>query len=291
MDFPDTRLPIRRRFLGTLGALGTAAAGTLLPLGAARADDEPTALQRIRERGVLSVGLYDDLKPFHLKGQGIEVDMAKALAAQLGVQAKILPFPAGENMDDDLRNMVWRGHYLGYGPADVLLHVPVDRPLMQANPRVTIFGPYWHESVVIARDVRQVPELDGLAPLRGKPVAVPGLSLAGWLLLGADDGMLKNDLITKLPSGVEAAQMLQRGEVVAAAGLRSEMEATLQGAPRYVVSPLPIPRAPTDGWAVGMAVKRDSKDLAEALQAGVQKLSSDGTLKKLFAQAHLNWRV
>lgn len=271
----------RRSFLLAAGAM--ALAGSL----PARAD----SLEDIRKRGSLRVAVYNNFPPYSHQGKGIDVELAEALGKQLGIAVQIAGYNADEDMDDDLRNMVWRGHYLGYGPADVLLHVPVDRPLMQANPRVTIFGPYWHESVVIARDVRQVPELDGLAPLRGKPVAVPGLSLAGWLLLGADDGMLKNDLITKLPSGVEAAQMLQRGEVVAAAGLRSEMEATLQGAPRYVVSPLPIPRAPTDGWAVGMAVKRDSKDLAEALQAGVQKLSSDGTLKKLFAQAHLNWRV
>ncbi|MFO1328447.1 MAG: hypothetical protein U1F56_13900 [Rubrivivax sp.] len=45
-------------------------------------------------------------------------------------------------MNDDLRNMVWRGHYLGFGPADVLMHVPVNRPLME-NPRVEIFAPCW----------------------------------------------------------------------------------------------------------------------------------------------------
>ena len=114
----------------------------------------------------------------------------QALAEALGVKLSPLPFPADENMDDDLRNMVWRGHYLGYGPADVLLHVPVDRPLMQANPQVSIFAPYWRERVVMARNLEQLPVLESLAQLAGQPVAVPGQSLAGWLLIGAEGGAL-----------------------------------------------------------------------------------------------------
>jgi hypothetical protein len=73
---------------------------------------------------------------------GIDIDLARALAGALDLKLSLLPFNADENMNDDLRNMVWKGHYLGYGPADVLMHVPVDRPLMQANPQVQIFAPY-----------------------------------------------------------------------------------------------------------------------------------------------------
>ena len=155
----------RRRLLGRLGACSAGAviaplgaligAGTAAP--AARAQSEESALARIRRLGRLSVGLYHDLPPFHVKGEGIEVHLATALARQLGVALSLLPFNADENMNDDLRNMVWRGHYLGYGPADVLLHVPVDRPLMQSNPRVSIFAPYWRERVMIARDLSKVP--------------------------------------------------------------------------------------------------------------------------------------
>jgi len=87
------------------------------------------------DRGALKVGIYNDMPPFHAKGAGIDVQLAQALADGLGVKLALLPFNADDNMGDDLRNMVWRGHYLGYGPADVLLHVPVDRPLMTATRR------------------------------------------------------------------------------------------------------------------------------------------------------------
>ena len=137
----------RRTCLRWMGAAGMAAA-----LGSPRRLSA-TPLSRVRERGVLTVGLYHDMPPFHVDGKGIDVELAQALAASLGVKLALLPFHADENMDDDLRNMVWRGHYLGYGPADLLLHVPVDRPLMEGNPQVQIFAPYWRDEVVVARRV------------------------------------------------------------------------------------------------------------------------------------------
>ncbi len=279
----------RRAFLGRTSALALGTLGGLLGVGSAAAQDKP-ALVRVRERGRLSVGLYNDLPPFHVKGQGIEIELAKALASALEVEVSLLPFPADDNMNDDLRNMVWKGHYLGYGPADVLLHVPVDRPLMQNNPRVSIFGPYWRERVVVARDLSKLPELDSLEPLRQVRSAVPGLSLAGWLMIGADEGALRERLITKIPDGVVAAQMLQRGEVAAAAGLRSEIESVLRGDPRFAIAPIPMPRAPKDGWAVGMAVKKDATDLAEALQGALNILAEKGELKAMFARANLAWQ-
>jgi ABC-type amino acid transport substrate-binding protein len=279
----------RRAFLGKTSALALGTLGGLLGVGSARAEDK-TGLARVRERGRLSVGLYNDLPPFHVKGQGIEVELAKALASSLGVELSMLPFPADDNMNDDLRNMVWKGHYLGYGPADVLLHVPVDRPLMQDNPRVSIFGPYWRERVVVARDLSKLPALDSLEPLRQVRSAVPGLSLAGWLMIGADAGALREQLITKIPDGVVGAQMLQRGEVAAAAGLRSEIESVLRGDPRFAIAPIPMPRAPKDGWAVGMAVKKDATDLAEALQGALNGLAEKGDLQAMFARANLAWQ-
>jgi ABC-type amino acid transport substrate-binding protein len=289
MRNPHDKATDRRHFLGQTSALALGSLGGLLGVGSVAAQEEKSALTRVRERGRLVVGIYNDLPPFHVKGQGIEIDLAKALAGALGVDVTMLPFTADENMNDDLRNMVWRGHILGYGPADVLLHVPVDRPLMQNNPRVSIFGPYWRERVVVARDLSKLPALDSLDPLRTVRTAVPGMSLAGWLMIGAESGMLREQLTTKIPDGVVAAQMLQRGEVAAAAGLRSELETVLRGDARFAITPIPMPRAPKDGWAVGMAVKKEATDLAEALQAGLNGLADKGELKTMFARANLDW--
>src|SRR5512137_208917 len=89
----------RRRWLAGAGA---ALAALALP---AAAQDKP-ALQRIRERGALIVGVYNEMPPFHAGGQGIDVALAGALARALELKLSLLPFTAGEDMNDDLRNMV-----------------------------------------------------------------------------------------------------------------------------------------------------------------------------------------
>jgi ABC-type amino acid transport substrate-binding protein len=276
------RHPRRRDCLLALGSLVVGRAAMAQPA-------EPTALAKVKARGRLVVGLYNEMPPFHMGGQGIDVELARALARSLGLELSLLPFNADENMNDDLRNMVWRGHYLGFGPADVLLHVPVDRPLMQNNPRVEIFAPYFRERIMIARDVQQVPAMERLAAFAGKRIAVPGQSLAGWLMIGADGGAYREQLVTTWKDGTEAARALVKGEVAAAAGMASELETVLRGNSRYAIEPLPLPRM-REGWVVGMAVKKEAKDLAEALQAATNALIDSGEMGRLFAAANVGWR-
>ncbi len=275
----------RRNFLR--GSIGTAAALALAPL---MHNAAATTLAKVRERGTLIVGIYQDMPPFHAAGKGIDVDLAQALADSLGVKLSLLPFNADESMNDDLRNMVWRGHYLGYGPADVLMHVPVDRPLMEANPQALILAPYYREHVVMARNLDRVPKLDAMAQLADQTVAVPGQTLAGWLLIGADGGAYKNRLNTQWKDGTECARALQRGEVTVAAGLSSELESVLRGDARFAIEPMPSPRAPRDGWAAGLAVKSDAVDLAQALQGAINQLGQSGQMKEIFARRNVGWR-
>jgi len=273
----------RRALLRGLGA-----AAMVSPLGALAAGD---GLAGVKARGTLSMAVYNDMPPFNVNGRGIDIDLARALAESLEVKLSLLPFPAGEDMGDDLRNMVWKGHYLGYGPADVMLHVPVDAPLMDATPQVRIFAPYWHDRVMIARNVAQLPHLETLAQLNGKSVAVPGQTLAGWLMIGADGGAYRSQLTTTWKDGVEAAQALRRGEFAAAAGLESELESVLAGDPRFVITPLPTLHNSRDGWAIGLAVKKDAADLAVALQGAVDGLIADKKMQQIFGKSNVAWRA
>jgi polar amino acid transport system substrate-binding protein len=272
---------------GALRALAAAAAAG--GCGIARAE-QASALAAVKARGVLSVAVYRDMPPFHEQGKGIDVDLAGALADQLGVRLSLMAFPAGEDMGDDLRNMVWKGHYLGYGPADVMLHVPVEAPLMQANPQVRIFAPYCRDRVMIARRLDRLPHLETLAQLDGKPVAVAGQTLAGWLMVGADGGAYCQQLTTTFKDGVEAARALQGGQFAAAAGLGSELESVLGGDARYAITPLPTRSNSHDGWAVGMAVRKSADDLALALQAAVEATIADRQLSRIFRQGNVTWR-
>ena len=149
---------------------------------------------KIKQSGLLKVAVYDDFAPFSLNKNGIDIDLADALAKKLGLKLQLLPFPAGDSLADDLRNMVWKGHYLGYGPADVMMHVPVDQILRVQNDKVEIFAPYHRELVRLVRDIRKVPVFDNLDSMEGKNIGVEKVSIAALVLLGAEDGKFRENV-------------------------------------------------------------------------------------------------
>jgi hypothetical protein len=248
----------RRHCLQQLG-------GAALALGGLSSLANPACaatLVKVQERGVLNVGIYEAMPPFH----------------------------ADDNMNDDLRNMVWRGTVFGYGPADVLMHVPVEQRLMDANPQVKVLAPYYRDRVMLARNLEKLPRMESMAALANQPIAVTGISLSGWLMLGADGGAYKNQMTTQWKDGAECAQALLRGEVTVAGGMASELESVLRGNPKFAIEPMPTPRAPRDGWAAGLAVKSDNVELAQALQAAMNQLSEQGKLREMFERHNVTWR-
>ncbi len=266
------------------------AAGTLAGLGAAAGAQEAGALERVKRAGRLVVAVYQDYPPFNVQGKGIDVDIAGQLADAVGVPLSLLPFTAGENISDDLRAAVWRGHFLGWGPADVMLHVPMERPLIEAHPQVEVFGPYYRERVMLAWDRERGPAPQDAAGLRGLTIAVAGATMAGWVLAGAEGGALREGLRTGHADGVKAARSLLAGEAQAAAGLASELESTLAGQPRYEVVALPVARAPRNGWVVGCAVKRGATDLARVINQRLADLAAGLALREIFQRHGVTWR-
>lgn len=250
------------------------------------------------DAGVLTVALYENLPPYCARGRGIEVELAQALAQRLGVQARLLPFMGGEDMQDDLRNMVWKGHPLGTGPADVMLHVPVDPVLARQNEAVRIFAPYAVEWLAVTRDPRRVGRLEGpassaLAPFAHEPVGVERGTPADALLMQALDGKVRPQ-VHHYGGVPEALAALRRGEVAAVIGPRGELEGGLAALPGREASPMPVEALaltdfPLRRWALGMAVKRDRQPLAEALQEALAALQAEGTLARLFAAHGVRW--
>lgn len=238
-------------------------------------------LAEIRKRGAITVAVYKDFPPFFDQGKGISVDIAEALAAKLGVRLSLLPFDADENVDDDLRNMVWKGHYMGYGPADVMLHVPVDRAFMQRNDKVKIFAPYFREKIEVVRDVKRLPELKSIDALRDQPVGVEGATLAHTLLLGAEGGRLREN-VRHFRTTAAALEELRAGRLAAVMGLHSELESGIKGTPGFDIGDAVLPGLPPGGWALGLAVKAENEDLARALQQAINELNGDGGIARIF---------
>ncbi|HUN93881.1 MAG TPA: transporter substrate-binding domain-containing protein [Burkholderiaceae bacterium] len=266
------------RWLRSLAVLLAALMATASNVARADAD-----LDRIHARGTIKVAVYKDFFPFSEDGKGIDIELANALAERLGVRAEVLPFDAGEELGDDLRNMVWKGHYLGYGPADVMMHVPVDRVLQTRNDKVSIFGPYYRESIKLAIDSERISDWKGPDILAQEPVAVDGDSLSAQVILGADGGRYRDRVV--ISHGVEAAiAAVKSGRAAAILAARSELEAGLGIGQRYRYVDATWPGLPPAGWVAGLAVRSDSHDLERALQEALDGVTRDGTLARIFAQ-------
>lgn len=240
-------------------------------------------LAKIRQSGFLKVAVYNDFAPFSASKAGIDIDLAEALAKKLGLKVSLLPFPAGEDLNDDLRNMVWKGHYLGYGPADLMMHVPVDRNLMAANDKVEIFAPYHRETVRLVRNSAKIPAFDGLDALSGKKIGVEKISISAIVLLGEQDGKFR-DGVKIYPTPIEALEDLKAGKLDAVLANQSEIESVFRGDAGFPVSEVSFPRLPHKGWVVGMAVKKDQAELSRLLQTATDELIASGELAKIFAK-------
>ncbi|MDB5759467.1 MAG: amino acid transporter substrate-binding protein [Burkholderia sp.] len=250
----------------------------LAALSPARAD-----WNKIQGSGALKVAVYNEFAPFSDKGAGIDVDLAQALAAKLGLKLNLMPFPADEEVGDDLRNMVWKGHYLGYGPADLMLHVPVDKRLMAQQDKVEIFAPYYRETVRLVRSKEAVPRYDGPDSMVGRDIGVEKVSLAAVLLLGEGDGKFR-DHVRIYPTAVEALQDLKAGKLAGVLAHRSEIESVVGADSRFELQQVQFQRLPPQGWVVGMAVRKDARDLAEALQQAAAELTASGEMARIFAK-------
>ncbi|MEO6354498.1 MAG: transporter substrate-binding domain-containing protein [Burkholderiaceae bacterium] len=256
----------------------TLACASLSVVAPAHAD-----LDKIRKAGILKVAVYNEFAPFSANNKGIDIDLAEALAKKLDLKLSLLPFPAGEDLNDDLRNMVWKGHYLGYGPADLMMHVPVDRRLMAANDKVEIFAPYHRETVRLIRSSQAIPAFDGMDALVGKKIGVEKVSIAAMVLLGEQDGKFR-DGVKIYATPIEALEDLKAGKLDAVLANQSEIESVFKGDAGFPVEQLAFARLPQKGWVVGMAVKKDEAELARLLQTATNELVASGELAKIFAK-------
>lgn len=290
---PSSFFSFPKRLSAASAAGRRRALALLLPLllgsSLAQAQTELSGLAKIQASGTLKVAVYKDNAPFSdgpaQAMKGLDVDIATALARQMKLKLALLPFDAGENMNDDLRNMVWRGHYLGYGPADVMLHVPVDKYLMKENRQALIFAPYMRQVQVLLHDTRVLPQVSGPDDLKGVKLAAERGTGSAGVLMGHHSGELVSQ-VNLYNSGVEAAQAVLDGKATAAYVMRSQAENALSqrkaDAPHWAMSPLPLQGLPANGWPLGLAIKADSKELGQALEKSLQALRDSGELLAIF---------
>lgn len=267
----------RRHFL-TLTAAALAAGVAPRRAGARPLDD-------VMADGRLRVAVYRDNPPFSYRDggklTGVDVDLGRVIAERLGVKVDYMELTAGETVFDDLRNAVWKGHYLGGGVADVMMHVPYEREFGLRNPEAVLFGPYQRENFALARNPMRVTQ-PMLAALPDEPVGVEVDSIPDFFLLGAFGGRLR-ERIVHYTTVAEAVDALVKGEVSAVVATQSQIEGALgERVKNFPVTPVTFTGMLTSSWNIGMAVKDNSRDLAYAVGDVITATIEDGTLDRIF---------
>lgn len=249
------------------------------------ADARP--LDEVMTAKSLRVVVYRDNPPFSYmeedEPKGIDVEIGRAIAREMGIDAEIIARAVGEDVDDDLRFNVWKGPYSEGGVGDVMLHVPVDRELMSRNPLAAISNAYFMETVALAVDPERIETAESFDIFSEHKIGVQYATVADYFLLRYGDGKLINNIshYTKLEKGV--AEFLKK-DTAAILGVRSDIEGMLHklGSSATFMD-VPMPGLVRKSWLIGTAVKDNSRDLGYAIGTALQKLTASGELSRIFA--------
>ncbi|MCU1717413.1 substrate-binding periplasmic protein [Pseudomonas sp. 5P_3.1_Bac2] len=259
----------------------------------------------IIQSGVLKVALYKDFPPYSFtqdgQPRGTDYDIAQALAKALAVKLEVIWAPPGEKLDDDLRDYIWKGHYLRPKQlADVMLRVPYDREFSYKrnelgeliNERVVMFGPYQRERWQVAYDKRRLKAVPSVAVFRSHPIGVEVESVPSFYLSSVFEGSLSQQ--THHYSTPELAfAAMQAAQVDAVMALRGEVQWLYGQAhdQHLALAENAYPNMGRQVWDIGMAVHESNRQLAYALEEQLEQLILSGELKKIFARYGLNYEL
>lgn len=247
----------------------------------------------------ISIAVYRDYAPFsYLDGdtpRGIDVEIAQQIAKQLNVELRLKWMTADENVEDDLRNNLWKGHYLERTVADLMLRVPYDKSYALSrddigelvHEQVHMFAPYHIESWQIIYDSEKIKSVATMAVFQYHTIGVEVDSIPQFYLSSALGGRMR-DSAHHFPSTPEAVGAMKMGQVDAAMGLRSQIS-YLQGElddPKYQLATNAFPMLGQQQWEIGMAVKSQYRQLGYAVGDIVQAMVEQGQMQAIFEQYH-----
>lgn len=263
------------------------------------------AFDDIIESGVLKVAMYENFPPYSYQqdGQprGVDFELAQKLAEGLGLKLEVLWVTPDETLDDDLRNFIWKGHYLRRDVlADVMLRVPYDREFSYKrnelgeliNELVVMFGPYQRERWQTAYDDRRIEDVPSVAVFQYHPIGVEVDSVPSFYLSSVFEGRLAKNL-HHYPSVQQAFAALKEGEVDATMAMRGEIEWLMAqaGNSHLKLAENAYPNMGKQVWDLGMAVHESNRQLAYALEEVLEPLILEGGMEKLYAKHGLHYEL
>lgn len=257
------------------------------------------------ESGFIRVGVYKDFPPYSYiengEPAGIDVELGKAIAEKLGVRFEPHWIIPDENLEDDLRNNVWKGHYLDKSEdgahipknvADLMMRVPYDKEYSYrqdistgeyVNEMVVMFGPYQRETWQIAFDSSKIDKVSTIAKFQYHPIGVEIDSLPDFYLTSAFNGRMREQ--TKHYAKAEDAYAaLDRGEVTGVMSMRSEADHWLSRVnnPKLKLAENGFPMIGKQKWDIGMAIRQSDRQLGNEIDWIMERMILSGEVEQLF---------
>jgi len=283
-------------------AILAALVAALTAAGAARAEDpcadytpEPRPqntsrqdvgadLDQIVDRGYITFAVYADNAPFSWmdkgKPRGVDVDVARLIAGELGVEPRFNFVQAGENLRADLRNNVWKGPVVGGAVSNVMMRVPFNPKFACRVDQVVFTGLYARESVAIAYREDAYPDGAPTVPyFRYDAVGVENDSISDFYLTSFPGGQIAPN-VHRYPSTAGAMAALARGEVKAVMGPRGQLEFA-RAAGTAITEP-PMPGFAVGHWTLGVAIQTAHRPLAYAVDDAIAAALADGRIGAIF---------
>jgi polar amino acid transport system substrate-binding protein len=264
---------------------------------------EARKYDEVIESGYIEIAVYNDFPPYSYqengKAKGIDVEVGKLIAAELGVEPRWFWFNADETLDDDLRNAVWKGHYLNRRVADVMMRVPYDPAYSRLvdgygqmkSEMVVMFGPYHQERWLIARDLAQTGDTRTLANFQYMPIGAEIDTLPDFFLTSVWRGRLRPQ-VKHYPTTLQAIEDLKQGKLAAVMGTRSQLMWSLATAEKaFDLSKDGLEQITHLSWDIGLAVKHTFRQLSYAIEEIVAKLTKQGKIQQIFADLKLKYET
>ncbi|MFC4734020.1 substrate-binding periplasmic protein [Salipiger abyssi] len=242
-------------------------------------------LDQIVERGFIDFAAYEDFAPWSYEDKGkpvgVDIEIGRLIAQDLGVEARFHLVPAGENLDADLRNNIWKGPVIGGRVSNVMLHVPYDSDYACRVDQVVFTGQYAAEQIAIAYREEAYPEEKPVpAYFRFDTVAVENDSISDFYLTSFAGGQLAQG-VRRYPSYAAAMGALAAGETMAAMGPLAQLEAG--AAPGIGIHQPPLAGFAVSRWTVGVAVHMRYRALGYAVDDAIRAGLEDGRIAAIFA--------
>ncbi|MEY8213294.1 MAG: transporter substrate-binding domain-containing protein [Colwellia sp.] len=264
----------------------------------------------IIESNEIFIAVYNDFPPFSYKdngkAKGIDIDLAQIIAKQLDVKLRLRWMTADENVDDDLRNNLWKGHYLKKTVADLMLRVPYDRDYSLirddigelVHQHVHMFAPYHTESWKIIYNNEKIDSVDTIGVFQYYDIGVEIDSVPQFYLSSAFRGSMR-DHAKQFLSIKDAMDAMTVNEVDAVMGLNSQISYFQNkisvndtiSENHYVLAENDFPMMGKPQWDIGMAVKADYRQLGYAVADIVEAMVAQGELEHIFSNYHVLYKT